>query len=428
MEIEISSLTNNLSNLIKTNLNQVFKIKAEICNLSSIRHGSHIYCDLKEGNTTIPLRIWKNVASSYNCYVLKNGINVELTATLDYYKPRNSVVLIAKSVKIVNSLGFNQQLYEKKYNYCKENGLFDKNRRSFDIHKIKNIGIVSSFNSAGTNDILKTIKNNNPFLNIYIYDCSVQGEYASKTIANGIDCMNEFSNDFGGLDVLLVGRGGGSKDDLDCFNDIDIVKSVFNSNICVISCVGHEIDYTLIDFASDIRAMTPTAGAEMVSHIKLHDTLTLEHNNVKEKFERLLNDINSQINFINEIYIEKNHSTSKINLEHFNKSINSHFNFVISSIKSELNFTEITFNNKKINLSKIHHEHNYINENFNSLINRIIFNIENEEIRLKFSDSVNEAKQQVCSIFQNGKIITSANDFNKNDNFVIQFHDGIVNL
>jgi exodeoxyribonuclease VII large subunit len=138
-------------------------------------------------------------------------------------------------------------------------GLFDESHKRPIPHSVSTLGVVTSKNGAALWDIVRVAAKRAPQTNIVVADTPVQGDTAAEKIAKSIRMMN----DFGGIDVMIVGRGGGSAEDLSAFNEEIVARAIYDSKIPVISAVGHEIDFTIADFAADVRAPTPSAAAEM---------------------------------------------------------------------------------------------------------------------------------------------------------------------
>ncbi len=190
----------------------------------------------------------------------KNGQQVLVRARVSLYEPRGDFQLILEQMDDAGA-GLLQQQYEALKNQLANEGLFDPFKKKPIPSTINKVGIVTSPTGAAVKDILTVLKRRNPTIEAIIYPALVQGDLASSQIARAVNIANERNE----CDVLIVGRGGGSLEDLWCFNEEVVVRALYQSKLPIISAVGHEIDTTLADFVADLRAPTPSAAAELVS-------------------------------------------------------------------------------------------------------------------------------------------------------------------
>jgi exodeoxyribonuclease VII large subunit len=205
----------------------------------------------------------------------KNGDKCILTGQVSIYAARGDYQLIAKSMRLAGAGDLMQQ-FEMLKNKLDTEGLFDLTKKMPFPRFPKHICIVTSSSTAAFQDILSSLKRRCPFANISISEAVVQGDSASKTIISAlirIQKFNELNNDK--VDAVIITRGGGSIEDLWCFNNEDLARAIYNFEIPIISGVGHEIDFTITDFVADMRAPTPTAAAEIITedYFRLSDIL-----------------------------------------------------------------------------------------------------------------------------------------------------------
>lgn len=233
-------------------------VEGEISNVIRAQSG-HIYFNLKDANSMIRCVAWRTNAMSFNDFI-ENGAKVEIQGKLSLYVPRGDYQLVINRLAPLGRgnlyLAF-EQLREK----LQKEGLFNPEHKKVIPQYPKKIGIVTSPNAAALQDVLKVLKDHRPDIPYEVYPTLVQGIDAAPQIANAIEIANMDAN----CDVLLVVRGGGSIEDLWCFNDEGVVRAIFASTIPVITGVGHEVDTTLSDFVADLRAPTPTAAAKLSS-------------------------------------------------------------------------------------------------------------------------------------------------------------------
>lgn len=233
-------------------------VEGEISNVIRAQSG-HIYFNLKDANSMIRCVAWRSNAMSFNDFI-ENGAKVEIQGKLSLYVPRGDYQLVINRLAPLGRgnlyLAF-EQLKEK----LQKEGLFSPEHKKLIPQYPKKIGIVTSANAAALQDVLKVLKDHRPDIPYEVYPTLVQGEEAAPQIVKAIERANHEAN----CDVLLVVRGGGSIEDLWCFNDERVVRAIFASTIPVITGIGHEVDTTLSDFVSDLRAPTPTAAAKLSS-------------------------------------------------------------------------------------------------------------------------------------------------------------------
>lgn len=250
----------NLTSLIREILEGTFSnitLEGEISNYRPNSSG-HLYFTLKDEGAQISAVMFRGRAMSLD-FVPKDGMKVKCTGSISVYAPRGNYQIIINKMEIAGAGNILQILEERKRKLAAE-GLFNSERKKPIPRFSKRIGIVTSPTGAALRDILQITKRRNPGVDVVILPALVQGDGAAITIAN----MVKTANDFNLCDVLIVGRGGGSLEDLLPFSEEVVVRAIADSKIPVVSAVGHEIDWSLSDYAADMRAPTPSAAAELV--------------------------------------------------------------------------------------------------------------------------------------------------------------------
>lgn len=267
-----------LTDLIKEFLESSFPdltIEGEISNYRPSSTG-HIYFTLKDDKAAISAVMFKTRSKSLT-FTPQDGMKVKVTGSLSVYAQRGSYQIIVNSMEELGTGNILQLLEERKKRLAME-GLFDsENKKSLPFFPLK-IGVVTSPTGAALRDILQIVKRRNKLVSVIVLPCPVQGNDAAPFIAQQIKTANEFNL----ADVLIVGRGGGSLEDLLPFSEEEVVRAVAASEIPIISAVGHEIDWALSDFAADVRAPTPSAAAELAVPLL---------SEVKETIERSSNEL-----------------------------------------------------------------------------------------------------------------------------------------
>ena len=233
-------------------------IQGEISNFKKHSSG-HMYFSLKDHQAQIKAACFRN-NNRYLKFLPEDGMEVVLRGRLSVYEPRGDYQVIVEYMEPVG-LGSLQIAFDQLKEKLRNAGLFDEEHKSHLPLLPKKVGIVTSPTGAAIRDMLRILKRRNASLDVLIYPARVQGQGAAQEIAAGIHYLNSRSD----IDVVIIGRGGGSIEDLWAFNEEVVARAIYESELPLISAVGHEVDYTIADFVADLRAPTPSAAAEMVS-------------------------------------------------------------------------------------------------------------------------------------------------------------------
>jgi exodeoxyribonuclease VII large subunit len=256
----VSSLTAQLKSALESKFARIY-VEAEISGWKLYPSG-HAYFTLKDSGAQIQAVMFANALARCRAKAgLKDGAKVVVYANVSVYAPRGNYQLVVLAAKIAGEGDLMQRYLELKERLGKE-GLFEPGRKRPLPFLPRRIGIVTSEAGAVIHDMCTVLTRRFPAVEIRLFPCQVQGSEASATIVRGIGYFNE-SSDWT-ADVIIVARGGGSFEDLFCFNDETLVRAVAASRIPTVSAVGHETDFTLCDFAADVRAGTPSIAAERV--------------------------------------------------------------------------------------------------------------------------------------------------------------------
>ena len=253
----VSRLNQTVRLLLEQEMGQVW-ISGEISNFSQPSSG-HWYFTLKDDNAQVRCAMFRN-SNRRVTFRPQHGQQVLVRANITLYEPRGDYQIIIESMQPAGE-GLLQQKYEQLKAKLQAEGLFDPQFKQPLPAPAHCIGVITSKSGAALHDILHVLKRRDPSLPVVIYPTAVQGEDAPMQIVRAIELANARHE----CDVLIVGRGGGSLEDLWSFNDERVARAIFASRIPVVSAVGHETDVTIADFVGDLRAPTPSAAAEMVS-------------------------------------------------------------------------------------------------------------------------------------------------------------------
>ena len=361
------------------------KVKGEISNLK-IHSSGNVYLSLKDENSKLNCVIFK---SNYDKNLaLKNGTKVTASGYISVYERDGSYQLYIESIEI-DGIGNLYIEFNKLKEKLSKEGLFDSKYKKVIPSIPKSIGVVTSPTGAVIRDIINVIKRRYPKVSIKLYPVTVQGDKSANDICEGIRFFNTMNN----VDTIIVGRGGGSIEELWSFNEEIVAREVFKSKIPIISAVGHETDFTICDFVSDMRAPTPSAAAEIATP-SLSD-LEYKLNNIKNRMNMSLT---------NQVQIDK-------------QRLNSVFERINNYLKS------YTIKDNIIQLDKIY--------------DKIIFEVENnlsmEKERLTNIGAILHNLSPLATIDRGysiiqkeGKVINSIKEIEIKDDIDIVLKDGSI--
>lgn len=388
------------------NLNQVF-LKGEISNFKAHTRG-HLYFTIKDETSRINAVMFYSQASKIN-FTPEDGMKVMVTGRISVYEATGGYQIYVDDM-IQDGVGNLYIEYEKLKKKLASEGLFDASKKKKIPKFPETIGIITAPTGAAIKDILSTIKRRWPITKTILFPSLVQGASAAPEIVKQIKKAQEYD-----LDVLIVGRGGGSIEDLWCFNDEEVARAIYECKIPVISAVGHEIDFTIADYVADLRAPTPTGAAEMavanqtdfynyMKQINLRLNKSMQ-NYIKNNRERLDALINS--------YILKNPiSMYQVKEQKFD-TLYERLHLVMKNL---IQNEKISLQNKidKIPILTKHllerNQNQYI-----SLLNKL--EILNPLLTLKRGYSITKI---------DNKVITSVKNINKNDVLQVELQDGFL--
>ncbi|MBI4831953.1 MAG: exodeoxyribonuclease VII large subunit [Candidatus Lindowbacteria bacterium] len=252
----VTELTRTVKALIEENFGYVW-VCGEVSNCKS--HGSgHLYCTLKDEQSQISIVFFRSDASRLK-FALEDGLQVNVAGRLTVYEKRGNYQLVAMTAEPVG-YGALQLAFEQFKKRLGEEGLFDEAHKKPLPRFPQRIGVVTSPTGAAIRDILNIITRRFSTVEVVLYPSAVQGEGAAEEIAAGVKTLDVKGN----CDVIIVGRGGGSLEDLWAFNEEMVARAIYACETPIVSAVGHEIDFTIADFVADVRAPTPSAAAELV--------------------------------------------------------------------------------------------------------------------------------------------------------------------
>ena len=282
--LQVSELTKKVRFILESELHTVW-LCGEISNFIAANSG-HWYLSLKDSKSQVKCAMFKGSNRKVRISP-RNGQQVLVRAKVSLYEPRGDFQLIIEQMDDAGE-GLLRQQFDLLKNKLNAQGIFANHHKQVMPVSINTVGIVTSPTGAAVKDIIAVLKRRNPLIRAIVYPALVQGELAKADIVSALNLANQRNE----CDVLIVGRGGGSLEDLWSFNEEAVVMAVYQSRIPTISAVGHEIDNTLTDYAADLRAPTPSAAAELVSGdiSEIGQKTTTLTKRLQLSIERLLND------------------------------------------------------------------------------------------------------------------------------------------
>ena len=373
------------NDFILKNLN----VKGEISNLKFHSSG-HIYFSLKDENSKVNCIMFKNNAVNLD-FRLEEGMKVEIKARLGVYNKEGTYQLYCENIKKAG-IGELFEEFHKLKKELSEEGIFDEKYKRALPKFPKRIGIITARTGAAVRDIINVIQRRNKSLDIILYPAKVQGENAADSIIEGIRYFNNEKS----VDVIILGRGGGSIEELWAFNNRDLAYEIFNSRIPTVSAVGHEVDFTISDFVSDMRAPTPSAAGELVS----------------PSLQEMINDLVNKKEFLHRA-IDRRFLNAKRDVDLLHKGLKG--------------------NNPKHIIEKRIKEVNSLEEKLNFLGKRKIDKAKDELIALnsilQTLNPLNTLGRGYSVIMdKEGKVINEVSELKKNDMVKVIMKDGSVNI
>ncbi len=384
--VTVSQVTRRLSMIVKGDkaLSDVY-VAGEISNFTLHKASGHMYFTLKDEISSIKCVMFAGKAAGLT-FMPYSGQSVIVRGGVNVYE-RDGANQIYVSEIIEKGQGELAIAFEKAKRELEAGGYFDKKR---PIPKQpKKVCLITAEKGAALQDMLNIIARRRPILEVVLIPVTVQGAYAPATLINGIEAAQTT-----GADLIIVGRGGGSAEDLSCFNDIGYAKALYNSEIPTISAVGHETDFTISDFVADLRAPTPSAAAEIATSVTCDDLS--EH--IELTYDRLSDIVHSQIEGYEQL------------IDSYQRHIAAYS--PIKRLERLLRELELLDNRVKASVTG----HIRSNEAL----------IESYTDKIEALSPVNVLRRGYSAVTVNGRNVGSINDMSVGDNAEIQMSDGIA--
>ena len=429
--LNISEINNYIKNILDSDLflNRVY-LKGEISNFKNHTRG-HLYFTLKDDLSRINAVMFQNNAKTLQ-FIPEDGMNVLVKGRISAYPTSGSYQIYVETMEL-DGLGNLFIEYEKLKEKLFKEGLFNKEHKKEIPKYPTRIGVITADTGAAVRDIMSTIKRRYPLSEVILFPSLVQGAEAAPNIVHQIEVADNYN-----CDVLIVGRGGGSIEDLWAFNEEIVARAIYNAKTPIISAVGHEPDFTIADFVADLRAPTPTGAAEMAVPTKL------DIENLINQFKIRLN--KNIKNLVNTKFIELYHLKNSFVLKN-PMSLYEIKEQKLDKLLEDLNKNmQIILDNKKhlleidVNKIKLMSPTNIINDNKNKLKELVISlnNIVDKDLNnkkyqldylintLKLVNPLNILSNGYSLVKKGDKLISSSKDLKVNDKINIKFHEGEI--
>lgn len=411
-KISVSQLLTYLikKNSEDSNLNNVL-IYGELSNVK-LYPSKHLYFDLKDNDVKISGIMFANNASKLNFQPI-DGDKVIINANVKIYAQQAKYQLQAFSME---KEGYGQLFleFEKNKKLLEQEGYFKAEHKKAIPLFPKRIAVITGKDSAAQSDILKTLENRYKLVDIDVYPALVQGDLASKDMINKIEIINTYP-----YDVIILARGGGSFEDLNAFNSVELVKAIYHSKIPIITGVGHETDNTLVDFVSDYRANTPTAAAikatpnslELLAFFEKNQNIIIKDyqyylNNKRQIIDAYYEKIN---NIFNNKLTLKYHQLKEIDLLLEKKNIKYQLQDYQNKIKQSSYILNNLFENFiEVKKHEVLDKFNKINDLFNMKIEKYRNNINEKFLMLNLLDPNNITSKGYAIVYKDDNVIKNA--------------------
>ena len=389
------------------NLRKIY-LKGEISNFKAHTRG-HYYFTLKDENSRINAVMFASSTSKLK-FMPIDGMKVMVTGKVTVYEQTGGYQIYIEDM-LEDGVGNLYIAFEQLKEKLEKEGLFDKTRKRKITKMPKKVGIVTASTGAAIRDILTTIKRRYPICETILFPALVQGEYAAKDIVEKIKLANTYD-----IDTLIVGRGGGSIEDLWPFNEEIVARAIYESKVPVISAVGHEIDFTISDFVADLRAPTPTAAAELavVDINTINDYLNTSKTRSINAITNIINNLKDRINNLKESYVLKRPNNIYEVKEQKLDMLIDKLNTIINNIL-ERNKLKIYKYKESYILNNPHLLYKFKRQNLYNIINKL--EVLNPMNTLKRGYSITKLKD---------KVISSIKDVKEKDILTIKIKDGLI--
>ncbi|MGH2575351.1 MAG: exodeoxyribonuclease VII large subunit [Ignavibacteria bacterium] len=412
--LTVSELNSQIKILLEDNFSYI-NLLGEISNFKIHSQSGHFYFTLKDENSQIQAVMWKSRNESL-LFTPEDGMQIVAKGRITLFQARGTYQIEVWDIR-PQGVGELQIRFEKLKMKLLEEGLFDESHKKPIPKFPQNVVIITSKTGAVLKDFIKITKRRYPLLNLYVYPVNVQGLEASRNLVFAVKDTQNLSK-FGKIppvDIIVIARGGGSFEDLWPFNDETLARTIYECQIPVVSAVGHEVDFTICDFVSDLRAPTPSAAAELITP----DTAELIEN--LDNFSHIcktitINKISRLNNSLKEIQNSYYFIRPKDLIYNFYQQLDVLSKNIINLTNNKLSSFKESIKSYKQTLFHIN-PYNNLKKGY-AIITKKNAKSENIELSFQFAE-----ENRIYSLIASNKILTRASQLKKDDNIDINFYD-----
>jgi len=394
----VTSLNTKIKSLLETTFMHIL-VEGEVSSVTYHNSG-HVYFSIKDKNSSIKCVMFRSNANRMK-FRLECGQHVVVNGSISVYTPRGEYQLLTVSVEPFGR-GALELAYEQLKEKLQAKGYFDANRKKPQPKYIKKIALVTASKSAGLQDMLKIIDKRWRLLEVVVIDTLVQGDKSAPQIAEALAFADTL-----GCDAIVVGRGGGSREDLWAFNEEIVADALFNLNTFVVSAVGHEVDVLISDFVADLRAPTPSASIEMILPDQNEVLYTLSE--MQERYDRAIKQIlynkETALKSLSQ-ELQRNSVSRKIS------EVETQFLQLEDELKRVMRYKLVQCESELLNLPK------QLKDNFEYALQVKTQNLKSLEQKMRLYDPKLKQKEGWAEILVEGRRV-DLSTINKDDRFVI---------
>ncbi len=422
----VFEITENIKSLLDKNIGYVF-VRGEVSNLRTSDAG-HSYFTLKDEKSQITAVLFKgyNIRADF-----KDGSRIIVGGLVSVYPPRGIYQIVVNQV-FSDGIGELYKKYEELKKRLFDEGLFSEEIKKDIPYLPFHIGLITSPYGAAVRDFIRTAFNKNSFVKIAVYSSKVQGDDAAEEIISGIKYFNKEKN----VDVIAIVRGGGSFEDLYCFNDENLAYTIRESRIPIVTGIGHEIDFTIADYVADLRAATPTAAAEAI--VRSEDEIIQNIKDLRTRMDQGLQNYTFERRrvverFLHAFYRDREKIDNKISdIENISIRLSVSIQSIFEDYSHRIQNCKILIE-RYSPLSRINQSKNRVfllNIRMKGgILNRItdLTNVLNgNQLKLELLNPENILKKGYSLIYKDNGIVRSADELGEDDKIRIRFYDGDV--
>lgn len=429
----VSELTGQIKTLLENNFRDIL-VEGEISNVNQSRNG-HYYFTVKDDEAQLPCVIWRSTAARLDVNI-QDGQQVVLGGDLQVYPPHGRYQLIVSLVQQAG-VGRLQKKFEELKKKLQEEGLFDdavkKPLPSFPLR----FGVITSSTGAAFHDIHSTFQQRWPVATLYLHHSSVQGLQAAGELVKAIEYFDHQEDP---VDIIIIGRGGGSLEDLWPFNEEAVARAIFNCSIPVVSAVGHEVDFSISDFVADARAATPTQAVTISTpdinelRFQVEDDLHKLESLIKQKFQYYRDYVDRLAHSHALLVVQEKLTIQQNKVETLSDKLQSLFRQFVKNQEATLQhrINQVEQQNPEFKIQQYSATIEALRERLKNRSERIISKKDSSYkmlcSKLREINPKAPLERGFSRVLQDGKWIRNKDDFEENKDLQLEWRDGVINL